>query len=167
MSCPAGCWLAERYLNRPCWEGVSMLLNTPEITRDDNWSCGRVALEVMIGFHQVPIPQEYRDLASPVRGLSDEVAESIVRKLVPNLVLGHWTLDVLEDFIRRKRPVMVLVTNDAAADHWVCVRGFHGGRVHYHDTAGRASKSRTEFARWWAGPEANDLRNFALCGWPT
>lgn len=159
------CWREDVGLSR-C-EGEAVLLDTRQDVRPDGWSCGAIALAVMTTYHGVSFPAAYQELANPVRGLTDETAEAVVRRLFPRVALGHWGVAELRHFTRLGRPVMVLVTNDAPADHWVVVRGVARGRVYFHcGGVGRSSKPGVDFLRWWEGPADNAFSRFALCGWP-
>lgn len=148
-----------------------MLLDTPQgVEVPGDYTCGPESLRVMLGFHGIVVPRQHIALASPDRGMSDETLEAVVRALCNNVAVGRWGLEELAHFTRMGRPVVCLVSVDNPADHWVCVRGCHAGRVHYHDPAEeprRRSLPAAEFLKWWDGPKHNNLFRLAVCGWPT
>lgn len=144
------------------------ILDTAEVLRRDGFSCGAVSLDVLYRYHGYTLPRAYWDLSNPARGMAPETAEAAIRAQFVGVSWGQgWEIADLSHHIKLGRPVMCLVSEAEAADHWVLVRGVQRGRVYYHDPSnGRESKKIADWLKWWTGPKDNAYSGFGLTGWP-
>lgn len=145
-----------------------MNLNVPKTRMRADYDCGGAALACVYGYFGRTLPEEYYKLVNPARGIGPEACEAVMRAEFGGIAWGqNWTLDDLEHHLGFNRPVMCLVSVEAASDHWVVVHGSEAGYVLYQDPAyGRRRKRRKNWLRWWHGPEQNAWARFGLVAWP-
>lgn len=165
------CWRVNRGLPACVGDDDMPVLDTPEIVRPDGFSCGAVSLEVVYGYYGLTLPRAYRTLSNPARGMAPETAEAAMRSAFGGVCWGQgWDFSDIRHHLKQLRPVMCLVSGDAAADHWLIVRGYEarrGGRVLIHDPAnGRETMTADQFHQYWTGPAGNAYARFGLVGWP-
>lgn len=143
----------------------------PQFQRDD-FSCGAVALSMVLAYDGRTVGKWIRQLASPLLGISAEtLTAAAFAAYSGRIASGTFDTAALAHFTKQGRPVIALVTDPVGnGGHWLTVVGVSRGRVHFCcPTNGRGSQRIAEWERYWCLVDAVGnwrLDRFAVVTFP-
>jgi hypothetical protein len=141
------CWLAERYLNRPCDGEGDAVLTLPDLRQRNDWTCGEVVARIVAGYWGARLK---RPLATPIDGTDPRGLEGSLRLADLNVLSGSMDVADLQYHTRRGRPVICLVTEAGGVGHYVVVGGVRRGVVYMQCPAdGWVREPVASFERRW------------------
>lgn len=161
------CWMYDRGLTS-C-EGADMKLIVPLVGQNDDYSCGSACLEMLLRYHESPVPRELKKLCNHQDGLQPGGVTAFLQKTWGHYTSAKMTPGILKGFIRDKKPVMCAITPEGWRDsHWVVVTGFTARVMCYAcPWEGHKTMPHEKWNDFWRDDSQNSpWQNWAITSWP-
>lgn len=142
------------------------LLELPDIRQKDGFSCGEVALKIVLSYYSGKSVRKPAR-SCPIKGLHPSTLHAVFRWEGYKTVAGNMLIEDLKLHHSLGRPVICVIQSDGVG-HYVVSSGVRRNQVHYQcPTYGLCKKNAYEFLTKWYDydSDGNEFRQWGVAVW--